>query len=196
MVVTIKEKKNFLNWFVANASFSRREVSWILNYLINHESILQNVHFVEGVKMTNRGLQIREVSFSGEPLTLQIDGQRFHDSDQIFHEIRLNWKEPLYIECLFKNAWNQPAYLSVLEDNPYLRWNDIVSEGIIDRIDTYLKQEEIQAQIRLLYQQIDAALEAGDKNAFFELSDEVNRELLRLREANGNHSQLLEDNPK
>ena len=41
MFIDVKEKKNFLNWFVTHASFSRREVCWILNYLANHEAIKQ-----------------------------------------------------------------------------------------------------------------------------------------------------------
>ena len=196
MSVDVKEKKDFLNWFVSNVSFSRREVSWILNYLANHESILQNVHFIEGAKATERGLQICDLTCSGEPLSLQIKNQLFHDSDQIFHEIRLNWKEPLYIECLFKNSWDQPLYLSVLEDNPYLRWNDMISDELIEQIETYLEKERVEARIHLLYQQIDAALEAGDKSAFFELSDEVNRELLKLQKPQRNVSKFLEEDTK
>ena len=60
MFVDVREKKVFLNWFVTNANFSRREVSWILNYLANHEAILANVHFVEHAEVAERGLQIRE----------------------------------------------------------------------------------------------------------------------------------------
>ncbi|EAC5449672.1 hypothetical protein B4Y20_16430, partial [Listeria monocytogenes] len=31
MNVNVQEKKKFLNWLVSTVSFSRREVSWVLN---------------------------------------------------------------------------------------------------------------------------------------------------------------------
>ena len=88
MLIDVKEKKNFLTWMVNHVSFSRREVFWILNYLANHEAILSNVHFVEGANQANRGLQISDLSFDGEPMKLFLEGKEFTDTDQIFHEIR------------------------------------------------------------------------------------------------------------
>ncbi|MCD1023516.1 YpiB family protein [Enterococcus sp. SMC-9] len=177
MFIDVKEKKNFLNWFVTHASFSRREVCWILNYLANHEAILNNVHFVENADTTSRGLQIRDLTVQGDPIKLFISGKVFDDSDQIFHEIRLNWKDALYIECLFDNAWDNPGYLSILEDNPFMKWNENIDPDIIDSIDQFLFEEEQTARIKQLYQEIDAALEKGDEETFLRLSEAVNKEL-------------------
>ncbi len=175
MLIDVREKKNFLTWMVNHVSFSRREVFWILNYLANHEAILSNVHFVEGANQANRGLQISDLSFDGEPMKLFLEGKEFTDTDQIFHEIRLHWQQPLYLECNFPNSWQNPQYLSVLEDNPALSWNDNVSEEIVSEVENFLKSQEQEAQVELLKKQIDLALEAGDKEAFLELSDELNR---------------------
>ncbi|BCA85509.1 UPF0302 protein [Enterococcus saigonensis] len=177
MFIDVKEKKNFLNWFVTHASFSRREVCWILNYLANHEAILNNVHFVENADATNRGLQIRDLTAQGDPMRLFISGKVFEDSDQIFHEIRLNWKEALYIECLFDNAWENPGYLSILEDNPFMKWNENIDPTVIDSVNQFLLEEEQIARMNQLYQEIDQALETGDKERFMRLSEDVNKEL-------------------
>lgn len=179
MYVDVKEKKTFLNWFVANSSFSQREVSWILNYLANHEAILNNVHFVENAEATDRGLQIRDLSVADEPLRLFIEGKEFNDSTQIFHEIRLNWKEPLYLECMFKNSWDNPTYLSILEDNPYKKWNEDIDPRIIEAVEDFFHKEEQEARVQELYLAIDAALEAGDKERFLQLSKEVNDEIAK-----------------
>lgn len=179
MIVDVKEKKNFLNWLVANTSFSRKEVIWILNYLANHEAILKNVHFVENADAADRGLQIRDLSVGGQPLRLFIESKEFNDSEQIFHEIRLNWKEPLYLECLFENAWDNPGYLSILEDNPYKKWNEAIDPQILDAVDDFIQQEEQEARIKRLYMEIDEALEKGDKERFKTLSDEVNEALAK-----------------
>lgn len=102
--------------------------------------------------------------------------------DQIFHEIRLHWQQPLYLECVFPNSWQNAQYLSVLEDNPALSWNDNVSEEIVMEVESYMKFQEQEAQVDLLRKQIDMALEDGDKEAFLILSDELNRLKLSLHE--------------
>lgn len=182
MIIDVKEKKNFLNWFVTHASFSRREVCWILNYLANHEAILNNVHFVENADATNRGLQIRDLTVQGEPLKLFLQGKTFEDSDQIFHEIRLNWKEPLYIECLFENTWDSSSYLAILEDNPFMKWNENIDADVLESINQFLATEEQRAQIKQLYEEIDQALEMGDEETFLRLSEAVNKKLQHKRQ--------------
>lgn len=179
MLIDVREKKNFLTWIVNHVSFSRREVFWILNYLANHEAILSNVHFVEGANQANRCLQISDLSFDGEPMKLFLEGKEFTDTDQIFHEIRLNWKRPLYVECLFENAWQTREYLMILEDNPFASWDDSISEEDAELIEYYFKEKEQEARLKMLYAQIDQALEKKDKDAFLALSDEVNRLILK-----------------
>ena len=174
MDVDVREKKSFLDWLIQNVTFNRREVSWILNYLANHEAILANVHFVEHAEATERGIVIRDLSIAGEALTLYLEGKSFTDSDQIFHEIRLNWKEPMYIECFFANSWDHPSYLSILEDNPYLTWNESIDSEILQAVDNYIAEEQKQAQVKEIYQKIDEALEKEDKETFYRLSQEVN----------------------
>ncbi|HLQ39821.1 MAG TPA: YpiB family protein [Tetragenococcus sp.] len=174
MEVSTLDKKRFLNWLVSHESFAKREVSWVLNYLANHESILKNVHFVEKANTTPRGIILCCQCFYGEPISLNLDGEIFNDSEQIFHEIRLNWQEPLYIECAFSHAWGNDLYLAVLEDNPYCSWNDSIDEDTWQRVDAYFDELNKEAKIHQLYQQINQALEDDDPELFMHLSEEVN----------------------
>ncbi|MGM0212591.1 YpiB family protein [Enterococcus sp. AZ109] len=174
-MIDVAEKREFLVWLINNVSFRRREVIWILNYLINHEAILKNVHIVENANHTKRGLVIRDITQEDEPMTLTVHEQSFANSDQIFHEIRLHWQQPLYLECIFPNSWHNEQYLSVLEDNPAASWNDTISEEIIKEVEEHIAWEEKEAMLKLLNRQINLALENGDKEAFLELSDEINR---------------------
>ncbi|MBO0440968.1 hypothetical protein DOK67_0002696 [Enterococcus sp. DIV0212c] len=174
MFVNVSDKKEFLVWLVNNISFSQREVLWILNYLINHEAILNNVHFIEQADKAARGLKVTSREMEEEPIRLFLSGKVFTDTDQIFHEIRMNWKEALYIECVFDGSWQNSQYLSILEDNPYARWNEQVSEEVVESINNFFAHEEKQAKIDLLYSQIDLALEDNNYDAFLELTDELN----------------------
>ncbi len=164
MLIDVREKKNFLTWMVNHVSFSRREVFWILDCLANHEAILAMSTLLKG-RITDRGLQISDLSVEGEYMKLFLQGKEFTDTDQIFHEIRLNWKKPLYVECIFENAWQTREYLSILEDNPFSSWDSSVSEEDTELIERYF-QEKRRAKLKMLYAQIDQALEDGDRDLF------------------------------
>lgn len=188
MEIPTLDKRRFLNWLVSHEFFAKREIPWILNYLANHEPILKHVHFVEKARRTPRGITICSRHFYGEPIALFIEGEMFKDSDQIFHEIRLNWQDPLYLEIQFDNAWNNELYLGVLEDNPYYRWNDNMDDKTLARIKHYFREENIQAEIAALYQQIDLALESDDQATFMELSQKVNHLIAQKQKEVNNHS--------
>lgn len=83
-MIDVGEKREFLVWLINNVSFQRREVIWILNYLINHEAILRNVHIVEQALETKRGLVFRDITQREEPMVFSIEGHQFSNSDQIF----------------------------------------------------------------------------------------------------------------
>ncbi|MDH6365632.1 MULTISPECIES: YpiB family protein [unclassified Enterococcus] len=173
MMISVKDKKAFLRWLVKNVSFKHREIVWLLNYLAEHEVILANVHFVELAEATQRGLQIRDSASEGEDLILFLKGRTFTDSDQIFHEIRLNWQSPLYLECIFEDAWQNLLFLSILEDNPAIPWNKRVSEEIHEEVATFLSKDELQQRLAFLYQEIDRSLEEENREEFITLTDEV-----------------------
>ena len=173
-MVNLTDKKRFLNWLVSHVSFSRREVSWILNYLATHEAILDQVHFVEHVEKTPRGIMIQTTE-TPEPIALYIEGRRFVDTDQIFHDMRLNWKKPLYLECLLPKSWSNELYLGVLEDNPYHSWNESMDSEMLEKIDLFFSKEDYEQKLNDLYEQVDQALEEGNQELFYELSEQVNQ---------------------
>ncbi|OUZ18831.1 ReoY family proteolytic degradation factor [Enterococcus cecorum] len=173
MAITLAQKKNFLAWFVTSQSFTRREVSWLVNYLISHEAILENVHFVEKAEVTPRGLVIQTADFSDTPILLYKEKIEFADVDQIFHDIRFHWQDDLYLECRFKDAWQESIYLGVLEDNPYASWNDNLDSQFVSQVDNYFNDLAREKQKRNLMTKINQALEANDEATFAQLSEEL-----------------------
>lgn len=174
-MINLSDKKRFLNWLVSHVAFSRREVSWILNYLATHETILNNVCFVEHANATPRGIKVQGTKADEQGITLFLEGKAFVDSDQIFHEIRLNWQKPLYLECDFSHNWSNELFLAVLQDNPYYRWNETLDGEMVARVNAYFSEEDLESQLLGLYKQIDLALEEGNQEHFLELSAAVNQ---------------------
>lgn len=179
MGVDLNTKKEFVTWLHDNTNFGRRDVYWLLNYLLNHKAILQQVVFVESVEATPRGLKITALWDKSEkqepPLQLFLENRVFTDPEQVFHEIRMNWKQELYIEVHFPNAWKNSAYLAVLEDNPFKKWNEQVDEKSYIRLEEAFKAEE-KGQLReQLLLAIDSALEKGDQAEFERLSEDLKK---------------------
>lgn len=173
--ITLEEKKNFLAWFLDRYQLKRRESMWILNYLLNHDIVLNKVHFVEAADKTPRGILMSTIGDVRDSFQFYKDGHLFDNPEQAFHEVRLNWHSHLYIELFFSDALKSEEYITVLEDNPYAKWNDQISEETLNQanegLDDFLLQER---RMSILFQ-IDQSLEKEDREQFISLSQELNQ---------------------
>lgn len=92
------------------------------------------------------------------------------DAEKSFHDLRLNSDEPIYIQLNFPNVPPSAEYLTVLEENPYMpkslqinQHDRIVAEQLVHESLHHFQEEKLLVEI-------DAALDAGDKERFIELS--------------------------
>ncbi len=173
MSVNVDEKKAFIAWLNDHVDFGRREIYWILNYLMNHSAILSKVTFVEHASKTPRGVRISQAGFETEGLELYLNGRTFTDSEQVFHELRMNWKKELFMEIAFENAWDSSEYLAVLADNPFYSWNDTVDADVEQSVLAALENEQKSKELDTLYQEINRALEAGNQAEFERLTNNL-----------------------
>lgn len=167
------DKKHFLKWITTNFVMKRREALWILDYLFNHNLMLEKTHFVEDVKKTPRGIYMSVVGNDKPDFRFYKNGHAFEDGMQAFHEVRLNWSSPLYIEIDFDDAWQYTEYLTILEDNPYASWNDSISEELMNRVDVALTFETLSLAKVQLMKDIDEALQNNDEEAFLTLTNDL-----------------------
>ncbi|WP_314059479.1 YpiB family protein [uncultured Vagococcus sp.] len=173
MSISVDEKKAFIAWLNDHVDFGRREVYWILNYLVNHAAILAKVTFVENANKTPRGVRISQAGSEVEGLELYLNGRTFTDSEQVFHELRMNWKKELFMEISFDHSWNSPEYLAVLADNPFYSWNDTVDSEVEQSVLEALAKEQKSNELIELYHEIDQALESGNQAEFQRLTSSL-----------------------
>lgn len=171
--VSNSEKKHFLKWVTSNFVMKRRESLWILEYLFSHNLMLEKTHFVEDVSKTPRGIYMSVVGNEKPDFRFYKNGHTFEDGMQAFHEVRLNWSSPLYIEIDFDDAWQYPEYLTILEDNPYASWNDSISDELSESVDDALLYETLVFAREQLLKEIDVALLDGDKEGFITLTNNL-----------------------
>lgn len=176
--VSLEEKKDFIKWFLDQEQVRHRGAGWILNYLLNHEIVLNKVHFVEHAGYSPRGIVITAKSADAPDFTFYKDGKTFHNPERAFHDIRLNWHNNIYLELLFDGAWFTPEYLTVIEDNPFYTWNDNVPEETIELAHEGLDNLVYGATRDKILEGIDRALDQKDEKSFMQYShllDQLNQ---------------------
>ena len=166
---SLEDKKNFISWFVSNHALKRREALWILNYLLNHELLLKQIHFVEKVDCTPKGMWFSTDKAPDESFYFYKAGTRFNNPEQAFHDIRLNWKEECYIEMEFEDSYLTMVKFGILEKNPFYEEESSSDEEVhqaLAEIQTDVLKQEILTQI-------DQALETGNQELFIKLTEQL-----------------------
>lgn len=168
--ISVDEKKQFVRWFLESHKMKRRECIWILNYMLSNEPLLSKTHFVEQAHFCPRAMVMSSVESKEVPFRFYKGSLMTADAERSFHELRLHPDEDLYVQLNFPNHPPPPLYMSVLEDNPYepkdtgqLKKDRLAAERLI-------KESIEMFQENRLLEQIDAALDAGDRERFMELS--------------------------
>lgn len=176
MSVNITEKKDFIRWFLKNHQMKRRECVWILNYLISHESLLENIHFVEEAHYCPKAMIMSTTTSSGIPFRFYKGQIMTADAEKAFHDLRLHPEDKFYIQLnISGNMYESKEFLLVLEDNSYapkiasLSMGDIklISDIIEDSITNYTKTK--------LLEKIDIALDNNNEADFIILTNELNK---------------------
>jgi uncharacterized protein YpiB (UPF0302 family) len=171
--ITVQQKRAFIKWFLNNYQLKRRECKWILNYILSHDSLLENLHFVENARYCERGIIMSTNCVDEVPFRFYKGDILTTDAEKCFHDIRLNRGSQFYIELLFKDKYNCPEYLGVLEDNPFDKSEDIneYTEAATNFLDYCL----FKYKVNHLKKRIDEAIDNGDKELFLKLTDELSK---------------------
>lgn len=90
----------------------------------------------------------------------------------------MDWKESLYVECLFENAWQTRGYPSISEDSPSSSWDASASEEDTELVERHFQEKEEITKLNTLYAQVGQVLEDRDRDTFLKSSDEANRRIL------------------
>jgi len=176
--ISVQDKKSFIQWFLNHYQLKKRESVWILNYLVNHNEILTNVHFVRDAKFCPRGIIITAHCSDDVPFRFYKKQLVTTDAEKSFHDIRLNQDEPLYIQLNFNNAKQNANYVAVLEENPFTPEDYFITKKDKLIVKQLLDKSLFDYQRESLKLEIDHALDDMDQTAFFELS----RDLYNLEE--------------
>lgn len=171
--VSVHDKKVFLRWFLRKYQLKRRESVWILNYLINHENLLENVHFVREVKDCPRGMIITAQCSEAASFRFYKNHIMTTDAEKSFHDIRMNRLDPVYIQINFKNSHQSPEYAAVMEENPYDVQDTSLSLSELLSLEQLLENSLYETQRKLLLSKIDLALDNREHDLFLDYTKQL-----------------------
>lgn len=171
--VSLKEKELFIRWFLKRYQMKRRECVWILNYLLSHENILKNAHFVEDAKYCPRAMIMSVTESNGSPFEFHKGDINNADAEIAFHDMRLNPDGGLYIQLNFPNVPASVEYLSVLEENTFKPNHLCSNEKDAEIAEQLIQHMMKEAQQNHLSKMIDEALDNGDKELFMQLTSQI-----------------------
>ena len=166
---SLETKKKFISWFISNHSLKRRESLWILNYLLNHELLLKQIHVVEHVEATPKGMLFSTTKPAQESFLFYKEGTKFDNPEVAFLDMRLHWKEDCYVELDFPNAYKSMVSFAVLEKNPYY-FSEIEEMEVVDEELDSIQKEVLISQLKA---EINEALESMDSQRFMELTNRL-----------------------
>lgn len=173
--VSLQDKKSFIQWFLNHYQLKKRESVWILNYLVNHNEVLSNVHFVREAKFCPRGIIMTSHCSDEVPFRFYKNQLVTTDAEKSFHDIRLNQNDPLYIQLNFDKAHQNIFYAAVLVENPFIPDEYFITQQdkklAANLLDTLLFDS---AKSKLLHK-IDKALDQNDRESFEQLVKQLHQ---------------------
>ncbi|GAA0297200.1 uncharacterized protein YpiB (UPF0302 family) [Gracilibacillus halotolerans] len=173
--VQTKDKKEFIQWFLGNYQLKKRESVWILNYLLNDERLLSQVHFVLEARFCPRAIIISTHCSSEVPFRFYKKHIVTTDADKSFHDIRMHKDEPIYIQVNFRDANRNIHYMKVLEDNPFIPDDYFLTKQDKKIVKDLLDHSLYYYQKEKLTDLINRALDSKNFEDFMEYSNALRK---------------------
>lgn len=178
-MVPVAAKKDFVRWFLKRYKMKRRECVWILNYLLSHEHLLQNVHFTDEAHYCPRAMVMSTTGSDSVPFRFYKGNLMTADAEKSFHDLRLHPEEKMYIQLNFPNHHLCPQYASVREENTFLPNYLQVSDNDRKIAEQLLSESIASMTQEMLMRGVDEALDANDKERFLLLSSMLNDTMVK-----------------
>ncbi|CAM3929626.1 YpiB family protein [Alicyclobacillus pomorum] len=169
--VTVAEKKHFLRWFLGNYQLQSREAEMLLRYMMTRENLLRRVHFVENFRQLPRVIVVSTTCVQVAPFRYYRRNKPVStDVEQAFLDLYQHPDDDVYVGLFFKDRTTSTAYASVLEETVTAELEPAVRELITMQAEWVIDQAVRSYQREMLMEEVNRALDLGDRQAFYEAS--------------------------
>jgi uncharacterized protein YpiB (UPF0302 family) len=189
-IVSIDNKEKFIKYLLKNYILKRREAVWILNYMISHKEILNNVNFVTSVEGLSNSIKLNIEGNNNDILEYTENNKKTKDIEFSFHRMRGNLLKDFYMEVNFGTQPMLNDYIELLVEL------DVDTSIYSKYVEYMLEKSLIDQQINIVIEEIDESLISKNKNKFKILvkkSDELNKQLILVNEKINTYLKELEE---
>lgn len=173
--ITAKEKRKLIQLFIENYKTKKKEVNWILKYLIHGDEKIERIKIVDNIENCPIGLVIYTSEDSTkEPMTMYFNDEKVIDVDSIAAKIRQS-EGDIYLDLRFPKRHQHTDFLKALEDNPNNPWKNQSYDEFTEATDELIKKSKRIHNENQLKREIDKALSKKDKEKFLSLTNELNK---------------------
>lgn len=172
--ISVGDKKCFIRWFRDNCELKNRHGGWILDYLLQNDYLLINVHFVNDVSHYPKGILMTGLYSDGVDFRFHKNHVITNDIEKSFHDIRLHPNERMYIQINCNQTKGNTIYTSILEDQFFAHENKKTIRQDQEVAEQILQQTKFAFEKKNLQNKIDKALEEKNKDEFIKLSQKWN----------------------
>lgn len=167
--VSIRDKQDFLQWFLTNHPTEAHDVNWFLNDLLDDEQALFYVHFVQDIQYCPKGIILRASEQDEITFTFYKGNVQTNNVYTAYHERQLYRDEALFIQIDFPGKHNNKLYRAVLEDEISFKQEiRVMTEQIL----THSLQE---GKKKYIEEEINRALETRDYERFIHYSAQLKK---------------------
>lgn len=164
-------KRTFVEWLLVNSHLKQPEVGHLLHYMLRHDDLLENVHFVDNTENCPRTLLFSEWAATGVAFQYKTADDRLLNPEQAIRNLRSDHRQPLYVHVILDDAESKLPYLNVLESNPFQDEPPVpLSPGDLEEIDALLDHLLTAHAVERLERDIDRALDEKDRSRFLALT--------------------------
>lgn len=172
-VINVTEKKTFIKWFLEHHVLQNREAEWLLQYLASNDAVLEHVHFIDNFRNLPKTILMSTKCVQMTPFKFYKNKRVTSDVEKAFLDIHNNVQEDVYIGLFFKDRNTSPEYASVLEQNPTDDPREITDVLVSLEAEMMLDFAIRDYHKARVLREIDQALDAKNKNKFFDLTKEL-----------------------
>src|SRR4051812_33881247 len=176
------QKRNFLKWFLDHQQLKRSDARKVIDYIINHLHILENIAFTEKIMMSQKTIVISSMNSDEPGFLFYVNQCKTEEVSSALGDLMMNPSEKVNIIIHFRGKMLNHRYLQLIE-NP-------VAENIklYQRFEKYSKEADelieeviLEKEIEIIKKQIDEALDQKDEALFTRLTTQLKEELAKKR---------------
>ncbi|MDQ0199820.1 YpiB family protein [Neobacillus ginsengisoli] len=164
------EKGNFLKWFLENNRLKRTDARRIIEYIINHFPIIENVTFTEKVIQGEKNIVISSVNSDEPAFVYYYKRGKTEDVSMVLNQFMMNPSEKVNIIIHFSGKMLNHQYLQLIEKDLSSNIRKYEqSQRDANEVDKLIGKVIQESEKELLRKQIDVALDQKNEELFIKL---------------------------